>query len=141
MIWLSHLLQWLSMKENYASLHPLLLLICEHKIFSSQLFLSIVLRNNDSYEQIHQEKVAYHYYSYKEERCVKVLDFISLRIILRDYLACSVHNLGPLDRIRYDKKGSYGVWCRIEIHKIVLPMPSLVYAIPFVRYFLFEIFF
>ena len=78
-------------------------MIGEHEIFSCQFFLSIVLRNDDTDEQIHQEKVAYHYCNYKEERSVWVLDFIGLRVIHRDCFTCSVHNLRPLDRVRHDK--------------------------------------
>jgi hypothetical protein len=54
-----HLNFGLRLKDHNAVLHPLLLFISKHEMLPHQLLLSIILSDDDSYEKVLKEEVAY----------------------------------------------------------------------------------
>jgi hypothetical protein len=48
-----HFILGLSLKGHYSVLDPLLLLLCQHEIFTKKLFLPVISRNDDPYKEVH----------------------------------------------------------------------------------------
>ena len=109
---------------------PLLLVFCKHKVGASEVLLPVVGRDDDSHEEVHQEKVAYDYHQNEEEGPTWLGDCLIGCLIESPELCCSVHDLTPLHCVRDDKQARHRLNGVIEVHELVVPNATVIQAFP-----------
>lgn len=110
--------------------HPLLLVLCKHKVVAAEVFLPVVSRDDDTDEEVHQEEVPYDDDQHEEEGSTWLGDCLIGCLIESPELCCSVHDFAPLHCVRDDKEACHRLKGVIEVHELVFPYPPVIQAFP-----------